>query len=278
MAATVATDALHPRRARLEYWFLKFNVPGFAFLADLIVGPDGGEVRLSYWRGLHGRVIHERPDITTVRGTTVRIGECTLGPDSSAGVAGEVEWRLRYEAGPRLVDPGRFTHRIRPFDMELLSVPGTQFHGEVFVGGERFAVDGAHGLLAHYWGDRLPPRWHWISVNTPDLDIDGAVIDSRVWGLPRVTLRAGYLYVAEHGRQRLVISPLTGLVRAKREGDALLMEAITPGRERLAARCTADQALFNDLGQGISQTLVGDCEIGGRRITGVAGIERRSTA
>jgi hypothetical protein len=101
------------------------------------------------------------------------------------------------------------------------------------------------------------------------------VSDSRLWGLPGPTMRAGYLYVADRQRQRLVISPLTGLVRARQSEGGLVVDAIAPRMGRVTARFRADPALFNDLGMGITQTLVGDCEIAGRRIEGVAGIERR---
>jgi hypothetical protein len=88
-------------------------------------------------------------------------------------------------------------------------------------------------------------------------------------------MRAGYLYVAEGRRRRMVISPLTGLVRARQNGHELTMDAIAPRLGRVTARFGADPAKFNDLGMGISQTLVGDCEIAGHRIAGTAGIERR---
>jgi hypothetical protein len=269
-----ATAALVARRASLEYWFLKLNVPGLAFLVDLIARPSDAEVRLSYWVDGRGHVVHEPFDRASADGATARVGESTLGLAASSGAAGSVEWRLRYAVGPRVVDPGQFTRLLRPFDLELVSLPGTRFDGEVIVDGRRFAIEGAPGLVAHYWGARLPPRWHWVSVNTPDLDVDGVVSDSRIWGLP-VTMRAGYLYVAEGRRRRMVISPLTGLVRARQNGHELTMDAIAPRLGRVTARFGADPAKFNDLGMGISQTLVGDCEIAGRRIAGIAGIERR---
>lgn len=269
-----ATTALAARHAPLEYWFLKLNVPGLAFLVDLIARPSDAEVRLSYWVDGRGHVVHEPFARASTDGATARVGENTLGLAASSGAAGTVEWRLRYVVGPRVVDPGQFTRLLRPFDLELVSLPGTRFDGEVIVDGRRFAIDGAPGLVAHYWGARLPPHWHWVSVNTADLDVDGVVSDSRIWGSP-VTMRAGYLYVADGQHRRMVISPLTGLVRAREHGHELTISATAPSMGRLTARFTADPAQRNDLGMGISQTLVGDCEIAGRRIAGTAGIERR---
>jgi hypothetical protein len=272
MDAVMALDARH---APLEYWFFKLNVPGLAILVDLIARPTDAEVRVSYWQGSRGQVVRAF-GAASAEGGIARVGACDLGPRSSSGAAGPVEWTLRYEAGPRVVDPGRFTRLIRPFDLELLSVPGTVFSGEVIVDGRRFAIDGAPGLLAHYWGARLPPRWHWVSVNVPGLDLDGVITDSRLWGLPGPTLRAGYLYIADGTRQSLVISPLNGLVRARQDDQGLVVDALAPGAPRVTARFSADPTAFNDLGMNISQTLVGDCEIAGRRIAGVAGIEQRS--
>src|SRR6266498_1179834 len=128
-----APTALQARRAPLEYWFLKLNVPGLAFLVDLIARPSDAEVRLSYWVDGRGQVVHETFERAAADGTTARFGDTTLGLSASSGAAGHVEWRLRYEVGPRVVDPGRFTRLIRPFDLELVSMPGTRFSGEVIV-------------------------------------------------------------------------------------------------------------------------------------------------
>src|SRR5438477_4885166 len=92
--------ALPARRAPLEYWFLKFNAPGLAFLADLIVRPAGAEVRLSLWASEdgRGRVIHA-PGAAGLAGEP-RVGDSVIGATASTGAAGGVEWDLRYELGP----------------------------------------------------------------------------------------------------------------------------------------------------------------------------------
>lgn len=269
------TTALAARQAPLEYWFLKLNTPELAFLADLIIRPAGAEVRLSVWVDGHGRVIRGSgtPDVSTAG---ARVGDSVLGTSASTGTSGCVSWDLRYEIGPVWVDPGRMVRALRPFDMELVSAPGTRFTGRIVVDGRAYAVDATPGLIAHYWGKRLPRRWYWLSVNTPSLDIDVVVSHARLWSLPGPAIRAGYLYLDDRERRRSIVSPLNGLVRASGQpGGAVIVSAWAPaGNVRL--RCAAPPAAFNDLGEGIRQTLIGDCEIGGQRISGVAGIETRN--
>ena len=272
------TTALAARRAPLEYWFLKFNVPGLAFLVDLIARPTGGEVRLSLWLDGRGRVIHA-PGTADLTGDRPRVGASSIGAGASSGAAGGIEWDLRYELGPVWVDPGRVLRAMRvfkgAFDLELVSAPTTRFSGRVTVDGRVFTFDDVPGLVAHYWGARLPPRWHWFSVNTPSLDVDAIVSHSRLWGLPGPTVAAGYLYVDDRSKRRMIVSPLNGVVRASGlPGDVADLTAWSPsGRTRL--RFSAPRAAFNDLGEGILQTLVGTLEIAGERHEGIAGIEIR---
>ena len=267
------TTALAPRRAPLEYWFLKFNAPGLAFLADLIVRPTGAEVRLSFWVDGRGRVIHA-PGATDLAGEP-RVGQSVIGANASTGAAGGVEWDLRYELGPVWVDPGRMARALRPFDLELVSAPGTRFSGKVTVDGRAFTFDALPGLIAHYWGARLPRRWHWLSVNTSSLDVDAVVSHSRLWGLPGPTIAAGYLYLDDRTRSRTIVSPLNGLVRSSGVpgGDVDLVAWAPSGGTRL--RFSAPRVAYNDLGEGILQTLVGTLDADGQHVEGVAGIEVR---
>ena len=265
------TTALAARHAPLEYWFLKFNAPGLAFLADLIVRPGGGEVRLSVWVDGRGRVIHE----PGVPNGDARVGESVIAANSSRGTAGGVEWDLHFEVGPVWVDPGRMTRALRPFDLEIVSAPGTLFSGTVTVDGRAFTFDALPGLVAHYWGARLPRRWHWVSVNAPSFDVDAIVSHSRLWGLPGPTVSVSYLYLDDRTRRRTIVSPLNGLVRSSGVpgGDVDLMAWAPSGGTRL--RFSAPRAAYNDLGEGIRQTLVGTLEIGRDRYDGIAGIEVR---
>jgi hypothetical protein len=271
------------RGAPLEYWFFKFNSGLLAFLVDFIVRrrQHQAEVRLSLWVRGTGRVEHAYSSSWRTNHTTVAIAGCELGSGASHGAVADVEWQLGYATGSTRIDPAPLALKLlRPLDMQLLSRPQARFRGSVRVGQERFAISDASGILCHYWGVRLPERWCWISASNLG-DEDGAVeamlLRSRLWGLPRPRLDTGYCFVTQGDRTRMLVSPLTALMRLRGSWhDFQLHTRPLTGGERILLECSANPEQYNDLGEGIRQTLLGTCRLAGATaVSGSAGLEVR---
>jgi hypothetical protein len=161
--------------------------------------------------------------------------------------------------------------------MSLVSHPCAVFDGQVTVAGERFDVAAARGSVTHYWGRRLPERWHWISANSfdgSDLTLECVLMRTRLWGR-RPTMSAGYLWLSTDG---LTVSPLTGLITLS--GTVTEYTVTARGRHGTTRlHCSARPAAYNDLGQGIRQTLLGTCRLAGSGLTDPrAGLEYRAPA
>ena len=270
-------DDLESRNAPLEYWFIKLHAGELAFLVDYIVRRAAGrsEVRVSLWIGDRGRVVRTYAP-GRAAGVEVVIGDDRFGVDHCVGAGEDVSWDLRYGVGP-----GRAAPRVPlldgAFDMSLVSRPRTVFDGSVTVAGVRYDVAAAPGSVTHYWGRRLPDRWHWISANSfgdADLTLECVLLRTRLWGR-RPALSAGYLWTSEAGRDRLLVSPLTGLITVAGPRTDYALTARGPrGTTRL--RCSAPPGRYNDLGEGIHQTLLGRCEVVGRDLADPrAGLEHR---
>jgi hypothetical protein len=271
------------RGAPLEYWFFKFNSGPLAFLVDFIVRRrhHQAEVRLSLWVQGTGRVERAYSSSWRTNRTTVAIAGCELGSGASRGAVADIEWQLGFDAGPARIDPAPLALKLlRPLDMQLLSRPQARFQGSVQVGQEQFAISNASGLLCHYWGVRLPERWCWVSASNLG-DADGAVeamlLRSRLWGLPRARLDTGYLFLTQGDRTRMLISPLTALMRLEgRWHDFQLHARPLTGGERIRLDCSATPEQYNDLGESIRQTLLGTCSLNGSTaVSGSAGLEVR---
>ncbi len=213
------------------------------------------------WRRA-GRVVRFPATSWGARGAEVAIGDNVFTAVGSAGCVGDVEWDLRFAAGSARVAPAMpLLSPLHPFDLELVSRPRVVFDGRVSVGGERFNVAGVEGSLTHYWGRRLPDSWRWVSAGGfggTDRAVESVLMRSRLWGT-RPALTAGYLWMGEHDREHLLISPATGLLTA--HGSPT--DFVLVGRSRCGVRlhCSAGVEDFNDLGEGIHQTLRGTCSI-----------------
>jgi hypothetical protein len=271
------------RGAPLEYWFFKFNSGPLAFLVDFIARrrQHQAEVRLSLWVRGTGRVEHAYSSSWRTNPTTVAIAGCELGAGASHGAVADIEWQLDYQVGSARIDPAPLALKLlRPLDMQLLSRPQARFRGSVRVGQEQFAISDASGMLCHYWGVRLPERWCWISASNLG-DEDGAVeamlLRSRLWGLPHPQLDTGYLFVTQGNRTRTLVSPLTALMRLQGSWhDFQLHTRPLTGGERILLECSANPEQYNDLGEGIRQTLLGTCRMNGATaVSGSAGLEVR---
>jgi Tocopherol cyclase len=261
---TVSQD-LAPRGAPLEYWFIKLHSGDLAFLVDFIVRRATGraEVRVSLWVRQQGRVVRRYEPSWREQGGMVAIGDDLLDLSRSTGTVEDITWDLTYQvldgrASPRVPVLGR----LHPFDLELIGRPRVVFNGHVTVAGERFAMADAPGSLTHYWGRRLPDRWHWISANTfpgTDLTVEAVAMVTRLWGR-QPSMAVGYLWSYQDGRQNILISPLNGLISITGSVDNYTLVARRPGRT-VRLRCEAEPDRYNDLGEGIRQTLHGSCAL-----------------
>lgn len=276
-------DDFASRASPLEYWFWKFHAGDLAFLVDFILRRriDEAEVRVSLWVRGEGRVERLGGGSWSADADAVLIGDQRLTSSGSIGAVADISWQLDWQPGPQLVDPRpRLLGPMHPFDMELLLRPAARFNGVVTVAGERFDVVDVPGLLTHYWGRRLARSWCWISgtefENAPERRVEVLTAWSGLWGRDAVVLPFAYLWTTDGHRSELTISPVTGLIRQRRlsNGIAIDMMRINGRRHRLT--CTAEADTFNDLGEGIRQTLVAELTFDGHRaVAGRSGLEFR---
>jgi hypothetical protein len=124
-------------------------------------------------------------------------------------------------------------------------------------------------------------QWWWISANQfdePGIALEAIVARSRLWGLRAPSVKIGYLWLQSPDSSHLVISPVNGIVRVtgRTEEFQLTSRSITGRTVRIS--CTAPLNRYNDLGDGIRQTLLGSCAIEGvATAVDTAGLELRRT-
>jgi hypothetical protein len=279
------SDDLAATNAPLEYWFVKVHAGELAFLVDYIARRPTGraEVRVSLWVRGRGRVARLDTPSWRTGGPHIAVGDCVLGPSRCEGGVEDVRWELAYDGGSARAAPAvPLLSRLHPFDLELVSRPRARFDGRVTVAGETFEVAAAAGSVTHYWGRRLPDRWRWISANSfggTDLTLESVMLSSRLWGV-RPAAPVGYLWTSEAGREQLLVSPLTGIITIAGTPHDYTVTARRPGGT-VRLQCTADADRYNDLGEGIHQTLLGTCRIQrrGRDLVDTrAGLEHRAVS
>jgi hypothetical protein len=275
-------DDLEARGAPIEYWFFKFNHDGLAFLVDFILRGerDHGEMRISLWVDGHGRVEHANIPAWSTKTPFVTIGDCSFGDASSRGVVGDVEWDLSYELGPARVHPAvPPVSWLHPFDTDIINRPQARFAGTVRVGDRQFSVPETQGLISHYWGRRLMDQWWWISASQfdqPGIALEVSVARSRLWGLRAPALKIGYLWLRTPNSSHMVKSPVNGIINVTGRPDQFTVTARSVTGRTVRLSCTASMDSYNDLGEGIRQTLLGTCAIEGlATAVGSAGLERR---
>lgn len=274
-------DDLAAHGSPLEYWFWKVRTPEGGAIVDFVVRRETGdaEVRVSTWRPDVRPVIHESSREWSAGAEGIRIGESHLDATGSAGSAGDVRWEVRWDLGaPRLAPRPDWFGPLHPFDMELVARPHARLRGLLRLGPRTIKIDGA-GLVSHYWGRRLPDRWTWISSSgfddDPEARLEVLLVSSRLWGGP-LHVPAGYVWLSEGGHVQETVEPLTGAIRLSRDGHAARITSLRADGRRHTIDCSAPSATFNDVGDGVQQTLSADLSLDGRlRATGSVGLEFR---
>lgn len=265
----VAAD-LASRGARLDYWFIKLYAGDLAFLVDYIVRRPIGqaEVRVSLWVRGAGRVVASTHTSWDDSGAGIVMGDNLLDEKGCRGAVDDVEWDLTYRvhenrAAPRVP----VLSRLKAFDLSSVIRPRVAFSGQVTVAGERFDVDETYGILIHYWGRRLPDRWQWISAGAVDgtgTAVEAMALTSKMWGLGP-SFPIGYLWIRRGDQERMLISPLNSVITQGGDlTDYLLIGRRPRGVTRL--KCVAAPGDYNDLGEGIHQTLLGTCTVDGEPV------------
>ena len=272
------TAMLQPRpHAALEYWFFKVNAEPVALLVDWIARRRTHE----HWL----RVSLHSPGLRAVlfdkHASPVSQGQSFLTAARTAGQLGEVAWELDIELGAGWIDPNIFPiSLLRMTDFSLVSAPLVRFTGWVRCGDHRVDLQRAPGMISHYWGRQLSPEWWWVSANQFDrqgVAVECTVLRSGVWGIP-VRLPLAYLSLQETGEAELVHSP-PAIARVTGSPEKFEIQIRRFWAETITLKAVGRD--YDDLGDGILNTLVGDLEIlkGGRlvaRAQGTAGLERRA--
>jgi hypothetical protein len=276
-------DDFTTRGASLDYWFWKVHAGRLAFLVDFIVRrqSDQGEVRVSIWVDGIGRVERSVSQAWSATQSEVAIAGCEIRRTGSVGAVADITWDLAWDAGAVVMD----THPhwfgpIRLVDLDVTARPMGVVSGTVTVSGQTFTLDSSRVVTYHYWGRRLPDRWSWISASefedAPGLRLEAGVATSRLWGRARMPHGVGYLWWTDGLRSHFTLSPVTGLLRHRRSGTSVAIEALGIDGRRHRVRASAPAGTFNDLGENIRQTLLADLEFDGRRaIAGRVGLEFR---
>ncbi|MEP7158686.1 MAG: tocopherol cyclase family protein [Chloroflexota bacterium] len=276
-------DDFAARAPALESWFWKVYAGPLAFFVDFIVRREVGEaeVRVSLWVDGSGRVERTTSQTWAATQSEVTIGSCQLRPTGSVGAVDDISWDLRWDRGDQRMDthPGWFGP-VRFADLDVTCRPDGLLSGSVNVSGQLFAIDRAHVATYHYWGRRLPDSWCWISASdfedAPGLRVEAAVASSRLWGRGRLPLGVGYLWWTDGARSKFTLSSVTGLIRHRRDGDSVSIDAVRINGRRHRIRASAPPGTFNHLGEGIRQTLLAELEFDGHRaVPGRVGLEFR---
>ena len=286
MSSASGDRAFAPRDgATFDYWFWKFHVDDLAVIVDVIVRRPAGsaEVRVSYWLGGVGRVIHARTTQWSTSPDRVTVDAVELAAGRSAGGAGDASWDLRWDGGGVLLAPlPAIVTRMNALDTTIVTWPLARFTGTFTVGDRRFAVSDVAGAFYHYWGRALAPRWVWLSASAfdgePARRLEAIVaIRSRLFGGPIYPVTLGYLWSSDGDRSDTTVSTVNGLIRLREVPSGIEIRTTKLGGPRHLVRATWGSPLPNDIGDGIVQTMLGDAVIDGHAATaGTVGFESRA--
>jgi hypothetical protein len=276
-------DVLDPQPgAALEYWFWTFHAGGLAFLVDFIVrrGEGAAETRISLWLDGIGRVEHAGSSSWSAEPGRITTDHGTLTPGGSDGSVADITWDLHWEAGSRVVGP--LPHglaRRSPLDLSIEIRPDAVFTGEVRIGGVSHPVEGVPGSFAHYWGRRLADQWLWVSASRfadPAMRVEVSLSRHRLFGRIPLPLTFAFLWIARADGDEAIVSGTRGLVRHRRRGARWEIDAISLRGRRHRVVVNGGTVAPNDLGEGITQTLLGSLDVDGLRADeGTVGVETR---
>jgi hypothetical protein len=268
--------------AALEYWFWTFHEGGLAFLVDFIArrGEGSAETRISLWLDGVGRVEHAMSSTLSAQPGLVRTDHGTLTSDGSHGTVADITWDLRWETGSRVVGPlPRGLARHSPLDLSIEIRPEVTFTGDVRIGGISHAVEGVPGSFAHYWGRRLADRWLWVSASRfadPTARVEVSLSRHRLFGRVPIPLTFGFVWISRADRHEVIVSGTRGLVRHRRRGARWEIDAISVRGRRHRLVIDGGTVVPNDLGEGITQTLLGNLDVDGVSADGqTVGVETR---
>lgn len=86
----------------------------------------------------------------------------------------------------------------------------------------------------------------------------------------------GYLWVGGIEQSQLTISPVTGLIRSRRDGDRIRVQSLRLDGRRHDLECWAPAESFVELGEGIRTSLLGNAVLDGHQaLPGTVGLEFR---
>ena len=101
---------------------------------------------------------------------------------------------------------------------------------------------------------------------------------SRLWGMRAPAVKIGYLWLQTPNSSHMVKSPVNGIISVTGRSEEFLLTSRSITGRTVRLSCTAPMDTFNDLGEGIRQTLLGTCAIEGlATAVASAGLERRQT-
>ena len=265
----------HPSTA-LEYWFFKVNAGPVALIVDWITYRRRNEniLRVSIHSDHERTVLFDRLPSPMIEGQNFLTMQQTVGQLS------DIAWALDIECDDQRIEPDVFpANLLRMSDLILVSAPAARFTGWIRHGPLQFDLEGASGMLSHYWGRQLAHEWWWVSANQfdrQDIAVECSVFRSGIWGIP-IRLPFAYLYLRSANERRLIMSP-----------PAIVSAKGTPREFEIQFRSLAGKAItlkaqgrqFGGFGDGIFNTLVGDLDIweGDQLMAcakGTAALERR---
>ena len=295
-------DDYGQRRCNLEYLFFKFNVPAqqMALLVDLIIRRKQHEVEVRvsiYTDKGAGRVYSTKAALSQLRVVEAnkeqyrwvtllsedgRSNIITIDAAGSYGKVGPVEWSLNFRSSGPLFEPKiPLLSRLQPFDLTLRSASEVDFSGMVKVAARTYLFDSVRGTVASYFGRALPARWFWVCANQFEsaegpVVVEAMVLYTALWGLPFLKLKAAYFYFRTAQQTYCIMSPMNGTVNVKGSREHFTITARSWLGKKYTLDCTAPNLAYNDLGERIFNTLVGDCELHGvGKATYTASLEER---
>ena len=124
-------------------------------------------------------------------------------------------------------------------DLSLASRPACAITGRIGVDGVEYRPTEQPAMTCHYWG-RNRPQWVWLSGNDfdrPGTGVEIGLIRSRLWGARVPLPRTGYAWLTTDSGQRLLVSPINGLVRCHGDRSATAV-AVTVHAPRGVSHCT----------------------------------------